>query len=367
MKSKRTFICLGLLVLLSTISPGQKLSRLLDYIPFRLTEQISILPSPGLSYSPETNWSFGLTTIGTFRSLVVPGAPLSTIQFDLRYTLNKQLIADLDYHWNSSDQKFSAFGSNSFYSYPDLYFSNLDKSSTELIRYKKTEFDNKFFFNLIESWKGGIIHRIQIINTPESSQDGLFLAEMPTGYLGGISHGIGIGILQDKRNNTLNPANGSSLINVNISIFNDIIGSDYQFTRAELDLRRYLSVFGTQTLAIQAKGIFNTGNPPFSLSGNLGGQSILRGYHKNMFIARQMIALQAELRITVYKRIGIVAFAGLGTVSNRIASLTNKMPNSALGTGIRILLDKTNNANLRFDAAYGSGGLQYYFSYGEAF
>lgn len=366
MKSKRTFICLCLLLLATTISPAQKLTRLLDYIPFRLNEQFSILPSPGLSYSPETSWSFGITTIGSFRSSIHE-APLSTIQLDLRYTLNKQLIADLDYHWNSTNHKFSAFGSNSFYDYPDQYFSSSDKSSSELIRYRKTEFDNKFFFNLVQSWKGGIIHRVQIISTPESTQNGLFLEEMPSGFLGGISHGIGLGILRDKRNNTLNPTNGSSLINLNISSFTETIGSDYEFTRVELDLRQYLSIFGTQTLALQAKGIFNTGAPPFSLSGNLGGQSILRGYHKNMFIDRQMIALQAELRIRVYKRIGIVTFAGLGAVSPQITSLTNEIPKAALGTGIRFLLDKTNNANLRFDAAYGSRGLQYYFSYGEAF
>ena len=121
MKSKRTLFCLSILLLVTTISQGQKLSKLLDYIPFRLTEQLSLLPSPGLSFSPETNWSFGLTTIGTFRP-AEPEAPLSTIQLDLRYTLNKQLVADIDYHWNSSNKRFSAFGSNSFYKYPDIYF-----------------------------------------------------------------------------------------------------------------------------------------------------------------------------------------------------------------------------------------------------
>jgi outer membrane protein assembly factor BamA len=191
--------------------------------------------------------------------------------------------------------------------------------------------------------------------------------EKPTGYMGGLSHGIGLGVLNDQRDNTLNPHQGSSLINVNVTSFSSFIGSDFNFTRFEIDFRKYYSFLSRNIIAFQFTGMSNIGDPPFKLSANLGGRRILRGYHSSRYIDKQMLAIQAELRMKIYQRIGAVAFAGAGTVFTKNSDAIKRPIKPSLGGGFRFMIDKQNQANLRFDVAYGMDGLAYYFSYGEAF
>ncbi len=367
MKRAKYIFCIALLFsVASTQSMAQRIYDVLDYFPLRITEGVNLLPAPSLSYSPETDWSFGLALVLTKQDKDSEFVSTSA-QLDLKYTLNHQKIIDLDYYRVDRSERFIFFGSNSFYDYTDTYFSQKNPGDYSSIRFTKIEFDNKAYYKIYEDWRLGLIHRIQIIKMPEEVQNSLIYKDQPTGYQGGFTHGIGFGILNDQRTNTINPAIGASLLNLNVTSFNRITGSEFTFTRFDFDFRRYFKFFSKNILAIQTVAIFNIGEPPFKLAGNIGGSRILRGYHNSKYFDRQMVAMQAELRAPVYNRIGIAAFLGIASVGTTISSTFFESPKPAGGLGLRFQIDKNSRGNLRFDVATGLDGLAYYFSYGEAF
>jgi len=361
------FFLLWLIILLTFDVHGQQDISIADYIPFRITEKVSLLPAPSLSYKPETKWSFGLGIIGSYTPDKNKAINISTAQLDIVYTTNKQFIIDLDHYFLINNRKWIISGSNSFYKYPELFYSQRSVNDSETIEYKRLEFDNKVLLNIKGYWYVGIVHRLQYIRSVEYLSDGLFANEKPTGYQGGISNGLGIGLQFDHRINVLNPKTGGAFFKLNTRLFSSIIGSQFEFLRIEADYRKYIKIGQKHNLAFQAFGIFNQGDPPFKLTGQLGGSNIMRGYYLGRYRNRQMMAFQAELRLAIYKRLGMTAFASIGNVASNIAQLTQNSPKTACGLGIRYMLDKKNQANLRLDFAVGQRSHGIYFGYGEAF
>jgi hypothetical protein len=71
--------------------------------------------------------------------------------------------------------------------------------------------------------------------------------------------------------------------------------------------------------------------------------------------------------LEITKRIGAVAFAGVGEVMPSLNALTfeNLLPSG--GVGLRYVLAEQNHVALRFDVAWGREGGQFYLTVGEAF
>ncbi len=366
-KLLKYFFMLGLLWNSGFPAQAQLGKTLLDHLPIKISDKISFLPAPSLSFKPETNWSFGLSFIGTYSPDSEKIANLSTAQFDIIYTLNKQVIVDLDHHIFLNNSEWLWSGSNSFYNYPELYFSQITDGLSELIESRKLEFNNKISKKIRADWYAGIVHRLQILGSVSFPEEGLIAHEQPIGFQGGIAHGFGIGASLDKRINSINPANGGVYFNLNTGIYSSFIGSDFDFMRIEVDYRKYLKIGKAHTLAIQGVGIFNQGDPPFKLTGKLGGGQIMRGYYWGRYRNRQMYAVQAELRLEVYKRIGMVTFASLGNTNDKLSQLWNKRALASYGLGIRFMLDKKSRANLRLDYAFSKNSQGIYIGYGEAF
>lgn len=353
--------------LVSSSLKSQVLNSIIDKFPISINEKLSFLPAPSLSYKPETNLSFGTALIASYSPDPDKAIDLSTAQLDFVYTLNKQLIIDLDHHILLRQGKWIIYGSNSFYHYPELYYSLSEEIKAENIEYKRVEFDNKLFYRLRGNWFAGIVHRVQHISSVKYPVSGSFSSEKPVGYSGGLSHGIGLGTLYDHRVNLLNPETGGSFFSLNTGIFSKKLGSQFEFMRLEVDYRKYLKLGRNKVIAVQALGIFNQGDPPFKLTGQLGGGQIMRGYYHGRFRNRQMLACQIEMRLALYNRIGMTGFASIGNTAYNLAGLTSQPPLTGYGIGLRYMLDKKNRANLRLDFAIGKHSRGIYFGYGEAF
>ena len=80
-----------------------------------------------------------------------------------------------------------------------------------------------------------------------------------------------------------------------------------------------------------------------------------------------MLAAQAEYRLELPKRFGLVAFAGVGEVARALDdfNMQNLLP--SVGAGLRYTLAKQNHINLRLDFAVGRDSQAFYVSIGEAF
>jgi hemolysin activation/secretion protein len=118
-------------------------------------------------------------------------------------------------------------------------------------------------------------------------------------------------------------------------------------------------------LAMELFANFVRGDAPIKELAELGGPRIMRGYYRGRFRDNYVTAFQAEYRMPVYKRIGIVAFAGLGKVYNP-SELNLDGLHYSYGGGLRYKINKREKLNLRIDYARGDPHYLGYFYLGFA-
>jgi outer membrane protein assembly factor BamA len=109
------------------------------------------------------------------------------------------------------------------------------------------------------------------------------------------------------------------------------------------------------------------GEVPFYKLALLGGDSLMRGYYKGRYRDKDILAVQAEYRVKVTRRIGVVGFAGVADVFPSFADLNLNDIKYSLGTGVRYMVNKREGTNLRMDMAWGKRSFGLYFTAQEAF
>src|SRR5262249_42178333 len=145
---------------------------------------------------------------------------------------------------------------------------------------------------------------------PEKS----LLNERPASELDGYTAvGVGPSFLFDSRDNSINASRG--LYAEIGSFFNSkSIGSEFNFNRYTADIRKFYPLSEKQVIAVQAKGIFESGDVPFRELAFFGGQRNMRGFYEGRFRDKQMLQTQAEYRHHFAKRHGVVLFGSAGQV-----------------------------------------------------
>lgn len=368
MNSRHHLLCiLIILCLLPLDVRAQKLGKILNSLPFELGNQWKILPAPSISFRPETDWSLGVSMTATHRQGNANKPQVSVLQLDVIYTLNRQFISDFDFQWRSGDGNWLFRGSDSWSFYPDKYFSETAPDQFETISYKRLELDHQLYRRVGSALYVGLLQHLQSIADVDAPENGIFDQEQTPGFMGGISSGIGIGIMHDRRINPLTPVAGESLINLEARKYLGWLGSNFTFSTMNLDVRYYFALTPDILFAWQTRAMQIWGEAPFRMMGQLGGSDIVRGYHSRQYTGSVLASSQAELRINLLPRVGMVLFGGLGSVSEQWMLLDRHRMHAAAGTGIRIMIDQIDRNNLRVDVAYGETGFAWYFSYGEAF
>lgn len=170
------------------------------------------------------------------------------------------------------------------------------------------------------------------------------------GSEGGVASGIGINVGWDSRNNNLYPTRGN-YHQFSATYYGSALGSDFTYTSFVLDLRHYRPMFSDHVLAFRGVIGINTGKPPFQMLNQLG--SYLRGYTESRFVDRDLIAFQAEYRLPLFWRLGMVGFVGCGKVAHRFERVSLKELRPSSGLGIRIALIPEQKVNLRIDLGMG--------------
>jgi hypothetical protein len=80
-----------------------------------------------------------------------------------------------------------------------------------------------------------------------------------------------------------------------------------------------------------------------------------------------MLVSQAEYRLEVWRRFGIVLFGGAGEIAPRLGDFNGENVLPGGGIGARYRFTKEEHVNIRFDYAWGKSSHQAYFFIGEAF
>lgn len=218
---------------------------------------------------------------------------------------------------------------------------------------------------LFFSDRSGFILDYKHTNIVDMRENKFLIDKTVSGYQGGDIFGVGLGLVWDRRNNLFYPTSGHYQ-NIKFIVYTE--PSNYTYTSFELDVRYYKKLFKKSVFATNLYVKNVSGNVPFYELPALGGHQRMRGYFQGRYTDNNYVTLQSEIRQYFWKRWGVVAFAGLGDVSDEITSLNLKELKYSFGGGLRYLFNKKEHVNLRMDIGIGrDGNTGIYFGIEEAF
>jgi outer membrane protein assembly factor BamA len=190
--------------------------------------------------------------------------------------------------------------------------------------------------------------------------------EIPDIDLKSNSAALGFHVQRDKRDSTFYPTKGT-LVDFTADFFDQIWGSRREYQSYKAAYNGFHEMTERQVLAYRAVGCSANGSVPFYDLCLYGFNNDLRGYATGEFQNRRMFATQAEYRLELRKRLGVVAFGGVGGVAPKWSDFRSDSLLPAAGVGLRFKLDKKNHINYRIDFAVGREGHTISIGVGEAF
>jgi len=96
------------------------------------------------------------------------------------------------------------------------------------------------------------------------------------------------------------------------------------------------------------------GRVPFYDLCSLGGTDAFRGYNITQFLDNALVSAQVEYRKRLGKRIGVVAFGGVGAVGDAFDTLDDV--GSAVGLGLRYRVSQKFPVDFAVDGSVSEGG-----------
>ena len=177
--------------------------------------------------------------------------------------------------------------------------------------------------------------------------------------------GVGVSLVYDNRDNLTNPHRGIYL-NLKQMFRPEFMGNDYAFSTTHFRFDAYQRLGKGTILAEDFGANLNFGNPSWGMMANLGGTSSMRGYYEGRYRDKHSLEATVELRQHVWKRNGIVVWAGAGTVFPKFSELRSNRILPNVGVGYRWEFKK--NVNVRLDYGFGKSGQSgFLFNINEAF
>lgn len=332
------------------------------------------IAAPIVSFTPETSFAFGTGAKYLFKfNGSGEETRVSNMPITVQYTLNNQFIVFSGFEVFTNQEKWVIEGSFLFQNYPRLYFgigNNTPESNEEVYENSQILFEPVFLKQLpIKHLYVGAGIRINHIFKTGFEAGGLIDRERLDGFDGSTSMGLQAAALYDSRDNLLNAFNGW-YVKFSHGIYGKVLGGTNAFNLTRLDVRHFieLSKKRTDVLAFQFLGSTTRGDQPFSEFAFLGSSEIMRGYREGRFVDRDLVASQIEYRKRFgASRFGAVAFLGTGGVYRNISDFQFEKLKPSYGAGLRFMLDKSENLNIRFDWGIGQGSNEFYLGIAEAF
>jgi len=139
----------------------------------------------------------------------------------------------------------------------------------------------------------------------------------------------------------------------------------YAFSSTELTASWYTPTWRDCTLAVQYHALLTYGDTPWGMLASMGGSYNMRGYYEGRYRDKGEMDFTAELRQRVYRRLGLVAWGGVGSVFPRLSQMSVKRLLPNYGVGFRWEFKK--NVNVRFDVGFGKAQSGFVFNINEAF
>lgn len=380
MEKRTPFLLFFLSVfLISLVQPGLCAIKKEKEKKEKKDKQVSTVVLPVIFYMPETRWGLGGGGLLSYRPKTAPPDQRpSSLLFQAYYTQNKQYGIEV---WPEAYLKNEAYLVNGYFKvskFPDKFWG-IGKDTPDLeeglddedyLNYtpKIFNFDLSVQKRILKEERlyAGVQFKYENLDIVETAPMGLLASGEVTGSAGGKLTSLGFLITWDTRDNIFYPFTGN-LFQLNVDFYTPTFGSDFKFTTIKMDLRKYFTLFPSHILAVQALLWNVSGEPSFRHLAEVGGDMIMRGYYQGRYRDHAMYALQAEYRAKIWKFIGMVAFAGVSNVADKIGNLRIDNIKYSLGLGLRFCVVPKEKTNIRLDYGFGKGTSGMYITAKEAF
>jgi outer membrane protein assembly factor BamA len=219
---------------------------------------------------------------------------------------------------------------------------------------------------LREHVHAGLRYRYIKMNTTVDTASVLPHLQLPPIELESQVSQLGLAGEFDSRDSEYNPRAGV-YANAQWLVAADALGSDFDYSRVTGAINGYHSLNDKTVLAWRGSICRSENGAPFYDLCNYGQNNDLRGYTTGQYRDHAMFAVQAEVRRNIYKRLGAVAFVGVGQVASEFSKFSTDDLLPAAGIGARFEASTKYRVNVSIDYAVGDGSSALYFYVGEAF
>ena len=331
------------------------LLTLLQHLPAKT--EFAVYPS--LGFSDETGiYAGGLTYI---RYNCINGDSTSKknlIYFASEISEKKQFSIHLKPELHFYKQRYTLITNFKAKHWPSTYYGIGNNYNPEISeRYTKRKFDIEVevIKNISKFWQASLIYDLTNYRIVKMEENGLLASEEIPGSEDNITSGLGFAINYDKRNSNTYPINGYQYSFKTI-FFSSLFASDYSFLQNEIDLRYYIPIFPSQTLAIQTYFSTISDKVPFHKLSYLDDN--MRALTSNKFIDRNALVFRLENRIfpwssQLLERIGFIIFFESGEVAESLDDFSIDGLKLSYGAGFRVSFLMNDRLNVRLDIGFG--------------
>ncbi|MGY6741819.1 MAG: BamA/TamA family outer membrane protein [Cecembia sp.] len=324
---------------------------------------------PIVVYSPETSLGLGVRAIRVFQFKDQEDTSLrpSSLPITLLYTLNRQAIFTSEVNLWANENKDFFNARIELSDFPFRFYGIgqqpvLDEGEFYSTRYAYLHvmYQRRVTNGL---YLGGR-YEYRVDDIYEKMEGGLLDSGNIPGSNGQRLSGLGMVLSHDTRDQIFQPTKGW-FSTLTLMGFPAWLGSNFTFSQYTFDIRKYNLVGKQKVLALQSWWNFTSGDAPFQHISLIGGSERMRGFFEGRFRDRHAMVHQAELRLPIYRNLGMVLFGHAGQVFPDLDALRISNMRYGTGLGFRYRLNKE-GLNVRLDLAFGDQRA-FYFGLNEAF
>ena len=354
----------------TTTQPQDSLSGF-DNFNKKAEELFKVLPVPIFSYSTEQGNTLGLAKFNLFDlskkdTISKPSKLSGIVTFSSKGRINASVSTELVFKEN----KYIFLSFVNYRKQPEYIFgigNDVKREDMEEVQFERFRFATTALVRVEENLYLGVPLDIATYFNVQPDSNSFLIKNNVAGLNGGFTFGIGLAGALDSRENRYNPSQGAYVIGT-LVFHPSFLGSAYEFTKFELDARKYFNPWLKHVIAVQATTTSATGNVPFYELALMGGDRQMRGYYQGAYRDKVLLDGQVEYRAPIWNIFGLTAWIGTGRVATSYSDLSLDGFKLSYGLGLRIKVDSKHNTNLRLDFGFGQDGIKgTYISFAEAF
>ena len=357
------------IALSDTLNDLKKKNKFLEFV----TKRRNFLIAPQFDRGPETGILTGIYYLQLYKNKKDSATRTSNTETFASFTQKSQYIAEFNETILFHKEKYILRGSSIFTRYNEFFFgigNNINLKERDKIEFNLFQTTQRFTRVITSKFFIGLQYQFYQTYNIGMPDNGLLKVSATRGIAvganGSQTSGVGPVFLYDTRDNVIYTRTGS-YVDISALFVRDFMGSNHEFTNLILDARKFFKFYKNDVICFQGLINYNVGDVPFKQLALMGSDILMRGYYMGSYRDKVMMCAQTELRIPVWRFIGMVLFAAAGEVQPNINSFNWDDVKVTYGFGLRFMFIKHERVNIGGDLGFGKQTRALYFGSGESF